>query len=143
MGGYPSAFYAMENFFGYSSDISYEWKDNHSTNEYRDIIKNELDNNRPTIAQGYGSGYGGGYGGAKQQKIRVWYEGKADSILKRVGFGDITLNLPNTRFLNINRNLFGLEAIVEIAGAKITSFASRSKGISDTRRFRGESRRAG
>ena len=63
--------------------------------------------------------------------------------MKRVGFGDITLNLPNTRFLNINRNLFGLEAIVEIAGAKITSFASRSKGISDTRRFRGESRRAG
>jgi PKD repeat protein len=61
VGGYPSAFYAMENFFGYSSDISYEWKDNHSTNEYRDIIKNELDNNRPTIAQGYGSGYGGGH----------------------------------------------------------------------------------
>jgi PKD repeat protein len=61
VGGYPSAFYAMENFFGYSSDISYEWKDNHSTNEYRNIIKNELDNNRPTIAQGYGSGYGGGH----------------------------------------------------------------------------------
>ena len=61
VGSYPSAFYAMENFFGYSSDISYEWKDNHSTNEYREIIKNELDNNRPTIAQGYGSGYGGGH----------------------------------------------------------------------------------
>ena len=60
-GSYPSAFYAMENFFGYSSDISYEWKDNHSVNEYRNIIKNELDNNRPTIAQGYGSGYGGGH----------------------------------------------------------------------------------
>ncbi len=61
VGGYPSAFYAMENFFGYSSNISYEWKDNHSTTEYRNIIKNELDNNRPTIAQGYGSGYGGGH----------------------------------------------------------------------------------
>ena len=92
---------------------------------------------------GFGSGYGGGYGGAKQQKIRVWYEGKADSMLKRIGFGDITLNLPNTRFLNINRNLFGLEAIAEIAGAKVTAFGSRSKGISDKRRFRGESRRAG
>ncbi len=44
VGGYPSAFYAMENFFAYDSDISYQWKDNHSTDEYRDIIKNELDN---------------------------------------------------------------------------------------------------
>jgi len=61
VGGYPSAFYAMENFFGYNSDISYEWKDNHTVNEYRDIIKNELDNNRPVISQGYGSGYGGGH----------------------------------------------------------------------------------
>ena len=60
VGGYPSAFYAMENFFGYSSDISYEWKDNHSTNEYRDMIKSELDNNRPVISQGYDNG---GYGG--------------------------------------------------------------------------------
>jgi len=61
VGGYPSAFYAMENFFGYHSDISYEWKDNHTDNEYRNIIKNELDNNRPVISQGYGSGYGGGH----------------------------------------------------------------------------------
>ncbi len=56
VGGYPSAFYAMENFFAYSSDISYQWKDNHTDNEYRDIIKNELDHNRPVISQGYGSG---------------------------------------------------------------------------------------
>ena len=61
VGGYPSAFYAMENFFGYHSDISYEWKSNHTDNEYRDIIKNELDNNRPVISQGYGSGQGGGH----------------------------------------------------------------------------------
>ena len=61
VGGYPSAFYAMENFFGYHSDISYEWKSNHTDDEYRNIIKNELDNNRPVISQGYGSGYGGGH----------------------------------------------------------------------------------
>ena len=91
---------------------------------------------------GYG-GYGGGVGGAKQQKIKVWYEGKKNNILKTLSFGDITLKLPNTRFLNINRNLFGLEAVAELAGIKITAFGSRSKGISDIRRFRGESRRAG
>ena len=91
---------------------------------------------------GYG-GYGGGLGGAKEQKIKVWYEGKPDSILKTISFGDITLNLPNTRFLNINRNLFGLEAVAQLGGVKMTTFGSRSKGISDTRRFRGESTRAG
>jgi len=59
-GGYPSAFYSMENFFAYDSDISYEWKSNHSTTEYRNIIKNQLDWNRPLISQGYDNG---GYGG--------------------------------------------------------------------------------
>jgi PKD repeat protein len=61
VGGYPSAFYAMENFFGYRSDISYEWKDNHSDTEYRDIIKNELNNSRPVIAQGYGNSENSGH----------------------------------------------------------------------------------
>ena len=96
-----------------------------------------------SFSSGYGGGYGGGFGGAKQQKIRVWYEGTQDSVLKTLSFGDITLNLPNTRFLNINRNLFGLEAVAELAGVNIMAFGSRSKGVSDTRRFRGESRRAG
>ncbi len=91
---------------------------------------------------GYSSGYGGGYGGAKEQKIRVWYEGTETSILKTLSFGDLTLNLPNTRFLNINRNLFGLEAVAQLGGAKLTAFGSRSKGISDIRRFGGQSRRA-
>ena len=58
VGSYPSAFYAMENFFAYSSDIFYEWKSNHSDNEYRDIIINELDNSRPVISQGYGGSAG-------------------------------------------------------------------------------------
>ena len=60
VGYHRSAYYAMENFFAFSSDISYEWKVNHANNEYRDIIKNELDNNRPLISQGYDNG---GYGG--------------------------------------------------------------------------------
>ena len=36
-----------------------------------------------------------------------------------------------------------MEAIAEYKGAKLTAFGSRSKGITDRRRFRGESRRAG
>jgi len=60
VGNYPSAFYAMENFFRYSSDMAYEWKDNHSTTDFRNLLKNEIDNNRPVIYQGYDNG---GYGG--------------------------------------------------------------------------------
>lgn len=94
------------------------------------------------LGGGYG-GYSGGFGGAKEQKIRVWYEGGQDNILKTLSFGDITLNLPNTRFLNVNRNLFGLEAVAALGGVKMTAFGSRSKGISETRRLSGRSRRAG
>ncbi len=95
---------------------------------------------------GYGGGYGGyggyGLGGAKEQKIKIWYEGKPESIIKTVAFGDITLTLPNTRFLNINRNLFGLEGVFEWKNTRVTLFGSRSKGVREVRTFRGQSRRA-
>ncbi len=94
---------------------------------------------------GYGgsSGYGGyGLGGAKEQKIKIWYEGKPESFIKAISFGDITLSLPNTRFLNINRNLFGLEGVFEYKNTRMTVFGSRSKGIREVRTFRGQSRRA-
>ncbi len=97
----------------------------------------------------YGGGYGGlssyggyGLGGAKEQKIKVWYEGKPDSIIKTISFGDITLSLPNTRFLNINRNLFGLEGVFEYKNTRMTVFGSRSRGVREVRTFRGQSRRA-
>ena len=92
---------------------------------------------------GYGSSYGGyGLGGAKEQKIKIWYEGKPDSFIKTISFGDITLSLPNTRFLNINRNLFGLEGVFEYKNTRMTLFGSRSKGVREVRTFRGQSRRA-
>ncbi len=101
-----------------------------------------------TYGGGYGGygGYGGsssfGLGGAREQKIKIWYEGKPDSIIKTISFGDITLSLPNTRFLNINRNLFGLEGVFEYKNTRFTAFGSRSKGIREVRTFRGQSRRA-
>jgi len=88
-------------------------------------------------------GYMSSYGGGTEQKIKVWYEGDAGDIIQRVAFGDLTLSLPNTRFLSVNRNLFGLEAVAQLGGMTITAFGSRSKGISEERTFQGESRRAG
>ena len=94
---------------------------------------------------GYSGGYGGNYGvGARrEQKIKIWYEGTPGSIIKTVSFGDITLSLPNTRFLNINRNLFGLEGVFEWKNTRLTAFGSRSRGVREVRTFRGQSRRAG
>lgn len=96
---------------------------------------------------GYGGGYGGygggyGLGGEKEQKIKIWYEGKPNEFIKTISFGDITLSLPNTRFLNINRNLFGLEGVFEHKNTRLTAFGSRSKGVREVRTFRGQSRRA-
>ncbi len=97
----------------------------------------------------YGGGYGGsssyggyGLGGAKEQKIKIWYEGKPESFIKTISFGDIMLSLPNTRFLNINRNLFGLEGVFEYKNTRVTAFGSRSKGVREVRTFRGQSRRS-
>lgn len=102
-----------------------------------------------TAGDSYGGGYGGyggsssfGLGGTKEQKIKIWYEGKPESFIKTISFGDITLSLPNTRFLNINRNLFGLEGVFEYKNTRFTAFGSRSKGVREVRTFRGQSRRA-
>jgi hypothetical protein len=80
---------------------------------------------------------------SKRQKIAVWYEGGEESIIKKAAFGDLTLDLPNVRFLNLTRNLFGVELLAELKGIKLTAFGSRSKGLKGKWRSRGESQRAG
>jgi len=79
------------------------------------------------------------YGGLdnKQQRIALWYEGGEKSILKRAAFGDITLDLPNARFLQVNRNLFGAQIITEWNGVRLTGFGSRTKGLRGKWRSRG------
>ena len=89
-----------------------------------------------------GSDFYSGISG-RRQKIAVWYEGGEKSIIKKVAFGDLTLDLPNTRFLNITRNLFGVQLLADLKGVKITAFGSRSKGLKGRWRSRGESQRAG
>ncbi len=79
----------------------------------------------------------------KQQKIAVWYEGGENSIIKKAAFGDLTLDLPNVRFLNLTRNLFGVQLLAELKGIRFTAFGSRSKGLKGKWRSRGESQRAG
>ena len=81
--------------------------------------------------------------GQKEQKIAVWYEGDPDSIIQRAAFGDIMLSLPNSRFLNMSRNLFGANVVAKLGDVKLTAFGTRTKGIKETWTSRGQSRRAG
>ena len=61
-GVYPSAEYALENFFKFNEDIYVENKENYSTSEFRNILKNELNLNRPILYSGYtNSDYDGGH----------------------------------------------------------------------------------
>ena len=61
-GVYPSAEYAMQTYFKYSEDIYNVYKENYTDSEFRNIIINELNNNRPVLYSGYeSSNYDGGH----------------------------------------------------------------------------------
>ncbi|MDA1192507.1 MAG: hypothetical protein O3A46_12595, partial [Candidatus Poribacteria bacterium] len=97
------------------------------------------------VAVDYSDANRGNFSGLdqKQQRIAVWYEGDEDSIIKRAAFGDITLELPNARFLQVNRNLFGAQIIAELGGIRATAFGSRTKGLKGKWRSQGQTQRAG
>jgi len=97
------------------------------------------------VAVDYSDANRGNFGSLdnKQQRIAVWYEGNEDNIIKRAAFGDITLELPNARFLQVNRNLFGAQLVAELGGVRATAFGSRTKGLRGKWRSQGQSRRAG
>ncbi len=81
--------------------------------------------------------------GQKEQKISVWYEGSPEEIVKKAAFGDIQLNIPSSRFITMNRSLFGAQVIAELAGIRVTAFGTRTKGLKGTWTSRGQSLRAG
>lgn len=81
--------------------------------------------------------------GQKEQKISVWYEGGPEEIVKKAAFGDIQLNIPSSRFITMNRSLFGAQVVAELAGVKLTAFGTRTKGLKGTWTSRGQSLRAG
>ena len=61
-GSYPSAEYALENYFKYNEGIYEIYKENYTDTEFRNILKNELEENRPILYSGYeDSNYNGGH----------------------------------------------------------------------------------
>ncbi len=59
-GVYPSAEYAMKTYFKYGNSIQSIDGDNYSVTEFRNILKNELDQSKPILFSGFSDSYGNG-----------------------------------------------------------------------------------
>ena len=72
-----------------------------------------------------------------KQNISIVYHGNEDSPIQEVAFGDLQLYLPNTEFAGFSKQLFGLQAKVKLDRFRFTSFFAQTKGISETKVFKG------
>jgi len=59
-GVYPSAEYAMKTYFKYGEDIDGYDYDDFELSEFSDMLKNQLDNNKPILYSGFSDEYGNG-----------------------------------------------------------------------------------
>ena len=60
-GVYPSAEYAMKTFFKYGENIQSIYSDNYdNVADFRNVLKNELDQNKPILFSGFSDSYGNG-----------------------------------------------------------------------------------
>ena len=49
----PCVELALKTYFGYSSSLTSKWKDNYNNTQWSNLVKNELNNNRPLVYSGY------------------------------------------------------------------------------------------
>ncbi|MBU2600006.1 hypothetical protein KJ849_05485 [bacterium] len=74
-----------------------------------------------------------------RQKFHIEYKGKEKEVVKEAAFGDLQLSLPNTEFVSYNKNLFGIKAAVNYKKLSVIAVASRTKGIPESKTFKGYS----
>ncbi|MBI4057316.1 MAG: hypothetical protein HY399_07200 [Elusimicrobia bacterium] len=72
-----------------------------------------------------------------KQDISVVYQGDPQDVVQSASFGDIDLSLPSTEFVSYNKQLFGIRVDLKYRGAKLTFVGSRTKGITKTKQFFG------
>lgn len=72
-----------------------------------------------------------------KQDISVVYSGTTDEFVKQVVFGDINMSLPATEFVSYNKQLFGIRADLKAGGFDMSVVASRTKGETKTKQFKG------
>jgi len=85
------------------------------------------------------------YDDTKQDKqdISVIYQGDPNEVVQNVSFGDIDLSLPATEFVSYNKQLFGIRADLKTSRLKFTFVGSRTKGLTKTRQFTGNTQSQG
>ena len=62
--------------------------------------------------------------------IQVWYEGLEDEILKRVEAGNVSFQVPQSRFISaaIPTNNFGVQAIAQVGALELRGIYAQQKG---------------
>ncbi|MFH1380106.1 MAG: hypothetical protein ABII23_07495 [bacterium] len=73
-----------------------------------------------------------------KRDISVLYKGDPDEVVQEAAFGDITLSLPHTEFVNYNKQVFGIKADLKYKMARFMAIGSRTKGITETKVYTGQ-----
>ena len=77
----------------------------------------------------------------EQRKIFIKYEGEKGETLQEASFGDITLDLPPTKYVSFTQSLFGVKAKVKFGDKlTVTGIGAQSKGIPAKQQFIGNLR---
>ena len=72
-----------------------------------------------------------------KKDISIVYKGDPEELVQDAAFGDITLSLPGTEFVSYNKQAFGVMAKLKHKKANFYGVFSRTKGTTETKRFRG------
>ncbi|MDR3306699.1 MAG: hypothetical protein LBS61_03395 [Endomicrobium sp.] len=72
-----------------------------------------------------------------KKDISLVYIGKRGEFVKEAAFGDISVCMPPTEFTGYKKELFGLKVDAEYKGFDANAFLSKTKGLSEVKRFTG------
>jgi hypothetical protein len=72
-----------------------------------------------------------------KRDISVVYQGDPDEFVQEAAFGDLVLSLPSTEFVSYSKQLFGVRARLKYKRAQLMAIGSRTKGVTETKRFNG------
>ncbi len=80
--------------------------------------------------------------GSEYTKISISYSGDKEEVLQEASFGDITLNLPYTKWASYSQTLFGIKGRIKLGDKfEFIGIGAQTKGISDTTSFIGNMRK--
>jgi hypothetical protein len=72
-----------------------------------------------------------------KKDISLVYKGEPEEFIQKAAFGDISVSLPTTEFMNYSKELFGLKVDTRYKTFTLDAFFSKTKGASEMKRFEG------